>query len=186
MIIPAPRTMTRHRSVRGFTLLEVLIAMVVLAVGLLGLAALQTQALRFNNSAYVRSQAVQLSYDMADRMRANLPAIEAGDYNTFADYNCTAADLPADPGCIQTATGCAEAEDVAETDFFIWNQTIRATLPAGCGVVSQPTAELVEITVSWTEQVDLVGPDDDGDCVPDSPDPDGQPDQYCFVMRFEP
>ncbi len=55
----------------GFTLIEVLIAMLVLAVGLLGLAGLQATSLRNNQSAYNRSQATQLAYDLADRMRAN-------------------------------------------------------------------------------------------------------------------
>ena len=59
----------------GFTLIEVLIAMLVLAVGLLGLAGLQATSLRNNQSAYNRSQATQLAYDIADRMRANSAGI---------------------------------------------------------------------------------------------------------------
>ena len=55
----------------GFTLIEVLIAMIVLAVGLLGLAGLQATSLRNNQSAYNRIKATQLAYDIADRMRAN-------------------------------------------------------------------------------------------------------------------
>ena len=55
----------------GFTLIEVLIAMIILAVGLLGLAGLQATSLRNNQSAYNRSVATQLAYDIADRMRAN-------------------------------------------------------------------------------------------------------------------
>ena len=59
----------------GFTLIEVLIAMLVLAVSLLGLAGLQATSLRNNQSAYNRSQATQLAYDLADRMRANAAGI---------------------------------------------------------------------------------------------------------------
>ncbi|MCX7101946.1 MAG: type IV pilus modification protein PilV, partial [Methylobacter sp.] len=60
------------KQTAGFTLIEVLIAMLVLAVGLLGLAGLQATSLKSNQSAYNRSQATQLAYDLADRMRANV------------------------------------------------------------------------------------------------------------------
>jgi len=56
---------------RGFTLLEVLIALLVLSIGLLGLAALQTTGLRSNEMASMRTTATQLAYDISDRMRAN-------------------------------------------------------------------------------------------------------------------
>ena len=51
--------------------MEVLIAMLVLAIGLLGLASLQAQSLRFNHDSYVRSQATILAYEIMDKMRAN-------------------------------------------------------------------------------------------------------------------
>ena len=60
----------KYRS-QGFTLIEVLIAIIVLSIGLLGLAGLQLTSLRNSNSAYTRSQAVILSYDIVDRIRAN-------------------------------------------------------------------------------------------------------------------
>ena len=64
--------MNKMKTHSGFTLIEVLISMLILAVGLLGLAGLQATGLRNNLSAYNRSQATQLAYDMADRMRANV------------------------------------------------------------------------------------------------------------------
>lgn len=67
---------------RGATLIEVLIAVLVLAIGLLGVAALQTSALRGNQSAFERSQAVIHTYSMLDAMRANANVARQGGYNT--------------------------------------------------------------------------------------------------------
>lgn len=69
-------------SQRGATLIEVLVAVVVLAIGLLGLAGLQMTGLQSNHSASLRSQASLLAYDLSDRMRAACTAVSAG---TFAD-----------------------------------------------------------------------------------------------------
>jgi type IV pilus assembly protein PilV len=66
-----------RRSQQGVTLLEVLISIVVLAIGLLGYAGLQTVSLKNNLSAYHRSQATMLAYDVIDRIRANRPNCES-------------------------------------------------------------------------------------------------------------
>lgn len=69
------------RTARGFSLLEVLVAVIVLAIGLLGLARLQAQALKTNHSAAQRSQAVMLAYYILDAMRVNRAAALSGSYN---------------------------------------------------------------------------------------------------------
>lgn len=61
----------RLARARGVTLIEVLVALVVLSIGVIGLAALQAQALQMNQGAYMRAQATNLAYDIADRMRTN-------------------------------------------------------------------------------------------------------------------
>lgn len=71
--------MTRRQ--RGFSLLEVLIAVVVLSFGLLGMAALQINALKNSQSSFQRTQAVMLSYFMLDAMRANRADAIGGNYN---------------------------------------------------------------------------------------------------------
>jgi type IV pilus assembly protein PilV len=175
-------TRMHRRRQGGFSLLEVLIAVLVLAIGLLGLAGLQSLSLKYNHSAYLRSQAVQLGYDMADRIRANLEALPEppdpvgtatpatpGPYNQ-PNFAGNLANLPADPNCI--ATGCTTPADVADYDFRLWNHHIRDTLPDGFGVVSNPAFGLIEIAVSWTEQVDVDG--------------DGTADLQTFVLRFSP
>lgn len=117
-----------HQSInksRGFTLVEVLVAVLVLAIGLLGLAGLQVTGLRNNQSAYYRSQATQLAYDMADRMRANPAGTKNGAYN-----NPAAAQTAA---CL-TIAGCPAAQ-MAGNDAFEWNAILANQLPSGTGVV---------------------------------------------------
>ena len=119
-----------HQSInksRGFTLVEVLVAVLVLAIGLLGLAGLQVTGLRNNQSAYYRSQATQLAYDMADRMRANPAGMKNGEYNNPAAVQTAA--------CL-TIAGCSAAQ-MAGNDAFEWNALLAGPLqlPSGAGVV---------------------------------------------------
>lgn len=142
----------------GFTLLEVLVAIVVLSLGLLGLAGLQAASLRNNQAAYYRGIATQQTYDMADRIRANLAGVRAFNYNNIAPG------VPAaDPGCFTLVGGCTAAT-MALTDSFQWNTVNAALLPGGSGTVvcaDGPAAAgctaatgnwLFNITVSWTER----------------------------------
>lgn len=110
---------------RGFSLIEVLITVIILAVGLLGIAGLQAMGLRFNQSALLRTQATQLAYDMADRMRTNAQGFSAGNY-----------DLPASTAVAdcESTTGCTPAQ-MATNDMFEWSSVLSNTLPAGVGVV---------------------------------------------------
>ena len=132
----------------GFTLIEVLIAMLVLAVGLLGLAGLQATSLRNNQSAYNRSQATQLAYDIADRMRANV----AGIATYTAIKPISAAGAQAHCLAVSTPPTCTTA-DMAENDLFEWNRAVRTTLPLGKGAIGE-AAGVFTITVSWDDDRD--------------------------------
>ena len=66
---------------KGFSLLEVLISVVVVSIGLLGVIKMQINNLKFINDSKIRSQAIQLSSDILDRMRANAERVAAGDYD---------------------------------------------------------------------------------------------------------
>lgn len=116
----------KSATAQGFTLLEVLIALVVLSIGLLGLAGLQSTGLRFNQSASMRTQATQLAYDMSDRMRANQVAVNAGYYLGAAG---------ATAGChTVSVSGCTPAEMAAD-DLAAWNAAITRYLPDGEGLI---------------------------------------------------
>lgn len=141
----------------GFTLLEILVAIVVLSLGLLGLAGLQAASLTNNQNAYYRSIATQQAYDMADRIRANLAGVAAGNYDALG------TNTPTDPACIHTGGGCNVA-NVAVTDHSQWNTTNGRLLPNGAGSVDcvlGPGANCsnninvvrtFDITVQWTEK----------------------------------
>jgi type IV pilus assembly protein PilV len=122
------------RKQQGYSLIEVLVALVVLSIGLLGLARLQLTGLRYANSAAERLEAVNRAYDILDRMRANRVAALAGDY----DVNVGSA---------------PSAGGLAQSDVEQWKAALQATLPAGDGaiVVSNRVAT---ITVQWSENWD--------------------------------
>ena len=115
----------QSKAAAGFTLLEVLVAVVVLSIGLLGLASLQVNGLRFNHSAYMRTQATLLAEELADRMRTNRPGFIANNYD-----NPAAALVPA----CRTPAGCTALE-MAQSDVAEWQQSLAALLPNGQGVV---------------------------------------------------
>ena len=132
--------MSINKNQSGFTLLEVLVAIVVLSLGLLGLAGLQAATLRNNQIAYYRAIAIQQTYDMADRIRAN----QAG----LATYSLSAG---VDNGCIGSLCNAAE---MAETDIFQWNNNNARMLPAGGGTVAGVAGGSFDITVTWNENTE--------------------------------
>lgn len=119
----------------GATLIEVLIAVVVLSIGLLGLAGLQVTSVQSNHSAYQRSQATLLAYDLADRMRAN---------RTEALTNAYEVDFPTSSSS-HTVSGTQAAKDKAE-----WLNNLARTLPEGTGKVEKD-GTLVIIHVRWND-----------------------------------
>lgn len=132
---------------KGFTLIEVLIAMLVLSVGLLGLAGMQATSIKNNQSAYFRSQATQLAYDLADRMRANVKG--KATYTSISPIS----NATAKANCKNTTGGCTEI-DMAENDLKEWRDAV-ATLPNGTGTVTV-TGLIYTIAITWDDDHDGV------------------------------
>lgn len=138
--------MTQHIKQRGFTLVEVLVTMIIMAVGLLGLAGLQATSLRNTESAYQRSQAATLAYDMLDRMRANTVGVDGGSYN---DIDIQASNPVSVPGC---GSSTCDSSDMATYDEDDWRTQVAALLPSGVGGVSgSGTGSIFTITVTWAD-----------------------------------
>ncbi|MEO8019279.1 MAG: type IV pilus modification protein PilV [Pseudomonadota bacterium] len=118
---------------RGATLIEVLVALLVLSIGLLGVAALQVSALQTNQSAHVRSQASVLAYDIADRMRANRAVALAGGYNVVYTVTPTGTNLN-------------------QLDLQNWKTALANTLPTGQGELVL-VGNIAVIRVKWSDKL---------------------------------
>lgn len=129
-----------RRSARGFTLLEVLVAMVVLSVGLLGLSGLQTTGLRNNHGAFLRSQATLVAHDVIDRMRANRDSAIAGNYDI---------DYASDPVSVNCTSNCP-ALQVAQMDVKGWRDYV-ARLPGGESELDVDADGIAEVKVRWSD-----------------------------------
>lgn len=118
----------------GITLIEVLVAVVVLSIGLLGVAGLQASGMRVSSSSYYRAQAAQAAYDIADRMLASQGQARAGSYLRTLGA--------ADP------TGTT----MADQDMLDWLAVVRR-LPSGDGAIAVDNTGLIfTITVQWDDR----------------------------------
>lgn len=140
----------RVHAQRGFSLIEVLIALLVLAVGLIGLAFLQVLNVRYTNSAQHRTMATNLASEVMDMMRSNPRHIVV--YNRLTEDSFTGVTVP--------NTGCSSvAEDAATAlnNIARWRCDVVSQLPGGRGsvvVVENPTGRYTAtVTVTWADNV---------------------------------
>jgi len=135
-----PRCGSRGPTEAGFTLIEVMVAIVILSFGMLGVAALMVTGIQFTHSAQQRTIATQLAYDMIDRMRSNQAdwSMSGGNADAGINYDKPSSDpraagspyLVEKTDCIgysAAATGCSPT-DMASQDAFEWQRAIQARL----------------------------------------------------------
>lgn len=121
------------RNQQGAGLIEVLVTVLILGTSLLALAALQSKSLQYNHSAYLRSQANILAYDILDRVRVNRANV--------ASYSLGLAD------------GKPSGTTLAQQDMSEWLTNIETMLPGADGAVECVAATgLCTVTVQWAEQ----------------------------------
>jgi type IV pilus assembly protein PilV len=144
------RTARHH----GFTLLEVLIALLIFSLGILGLAALQTYSVKTNQSALFRSQATALASMLLDDIRANRSNVAAYYSNEYAAFDCTTE--PAD-------------SPIATHDLESWRQQVNCALPQGRGSVAPIGDNEVAVCLRWSDaRWETSDGSAEGDCVGDA------------------
>lgn len=137
------RTLFAYANSRGFTIFEMLIALMVLSFGLLGTASLQITGLRSLHMGKSRTQVTYLAYEMADRMRANPVGTQNGDYDGTAVVTST--------NCEGVANACGPAS-MAQYDLSQWAQGLTQ-VPGGTGQVASGGVGEYIITVRWDEEL---------------------------------
>jgi type IV pilus assembly protein PilV len=133
---------TSGNKQRGFSLVEVLIALIIMSVGMLGIAGLYVQSMQAGRTSMFRHHAVTLAGDVADRIRANPRA--------GVNY----AGVGADNGCVGTGANCNEVA-MAANDIFLWDQQVTESLPGGNVTV---TFDDTVVPNEYTIRVDWVEP----------------------------
>ena len=140
---------------QGFTLIESLVAFLILSIGMLGIASLQTMSLKSGHTAAMRTAAVLKVDEILESMRSN-PAV-------LLNYAAGTADMGIDNGCSQTtvaAANCTPAQ-MAQDELFRWKNSLTDALPNNAGttasvVVTPPvppqTMTNVVLTVNWSER----------------------------------
>lgn len=135
---------SRRNFVSGFTLVEVLIALIIMSVGMLGIAGLYVHSMQAGRTSLLRHHAITLAGDVAERIRANPRAGVA--YAGGGTNN----------NCVGGGINCTPAQ-MAANDIFLWDQQAVDTLPGGAVAVAfaDPapgvTPPTYTITISWTE-----------------------------------
>jgi type IV pilus assembly protein PilV len=129
------------RKQRGFSLVEVLIALVIMSVGMLGIAGLYVQSMQAGRTSTLRHHAVTLAGDVADRIRAN-PRAAIAYQGVGLDGNCV--------------SGVADCDEVsmAGHDILLWDQQAVDTLPDGDVEIifdDSGVPPIYTINITWSE-----------------------------------
>ena len=138
------------RRQAGSSLIEVLVAILILSFGMLAMAGLHASSLRYGKMAQFRSVATQLAYDLSDRMRANVVGATAGDYNFAEPYDSDTEKVDV-PACAEPGKG--SPEEIAAIDMAQVRNTTRLSLPGGALFVTQDAAgsNVFNIWILWLD-----------------------------------
>jgi type IV pilus assembly protein PilV len=152
-------------------MIEVLVAMLIFSIGLLGVARTQTVGLTNTQSALHRSHAAQLSYELGDMIRAN-PVEARKAVSVFSNFDTTGTVPTEVEHCLQVSGPCS-AEEMANTVLARWTARLQRALPDGEATLSL-TGDIFELRIRWADyrndQIKQTQNADDGDIASDDID----------------
>lgn len=157
----------RHRSQRGAGLIEVLVAVVILAIGLLGMAGMTASSIKFNQMSRMRGTGVLLVNDLAERARVNALGFDAGGYASAASKKYSfSPTLTSESGCSDLVDNKCTPEQLAAYDMNQWLRNVNARLPGGDAFIQTSSAKgarAMDVWLMWTEATEStnISADDD-------------------------
>lgn len=164
-------------------MIEIVITMFLISIGLMGLGALQINAMKFQKSASQRSEATQSAYDLSERIRANGRGVAASDYVYTTAYATTVSHLHITPEC--AITKCTPNE-VARIDLSQWLRNLSSRLHGGAGYVIKNSVGGYDVTVMWREQNDQASASALDPACPNQPLLAPGAGVHCYTVRFVP
>lgn len=129
---PMTTTLPKNKHQRGIALIESLVAIVITALGILGILGVQMRTLADTSTTVRRAQAIRLIEDLGERMKVNP--------NALADLNTYVTAFSAEPTVGSCATGCDHTQ-LATYDLAVWKKTVKDTLPLSQASIFIPPAE---------------------------------------------
>jgi type IV pilus assembly protein PilV len=145
------RIQRAHTRMAGVSIIEALVALVIISVGMLGIAGLYLTSMQAGRSANLRMQAINLTTDMADHIRSNKRGLPS--------YKASAADKGTVHDC---DTLKCSAVEIAENDIYVWKLAISAALPANANGTltytdvadlnpNRKQPDYCEVMITWRE-----------------------------------
>jgi type IV pilus assembly protein PilV len=149
----ASRASLHDRREAGVSLIEVLVAMLVVSFGILAMSGLITNASRYGKTSEFRAIATLLANDIADRMRANMPGVRSGSYALTNAYEYLSSPPAVDQNCTEAAPcTAADGAAMAAKDLAEWRRALYFGLPGGAGYISvKPDGTSADVWVAWTD-----------------------------------
>lgn len=151
MLVDKQKRLPRRRSVqriRGVSLLEVLVSVLLAAIGLLALAGANVSAIRYSKMSQYRSTSTMLAHDIAERMRAN--KLGLGSYTYTTSWTSQASAIANDSSCEGAAATCT-ASQLAAYDLATWRKVVRDQLPQGSVFISIQGTVGADVWIAWRD-----------------------------------
>lgn len=148
-IRPYSKGMRARKGVQGFSLIEVLVSVLLAAIGLLALSGANVVSIRYSKMSQYRGTATMLAADLAERMRSNQAGL--ANYEVADDFAAQASSPSASTACETYSSTCTSAQ-LAAYDLVNWKLLVRNQLPQGSVFVTPSTSVLAaDVWVAWKD-----------------------------------
>lgn len=141
----------KHHDEHGATLIEALVAILVLSLGLLGMAGLQLNALSFQKSSWATHRIAELTGDISERIRANPTGASNGNYVYTATYSTSKTATMTSNLCRSSGTDCTTAQ-IANDDIAAWLLKAQAALPSGAATITGDSMNGYTVTAMYQDK----------------------------------
>ncbi len=150
--------MRKQRQQRGATLIEVLVSLLIMSLGLLGIAGMQVNAISYQKNSWSTHRVTEITNDISERIRSNITGATNGYYNYAVAYTTSYSATFTSNNCRTSGTNCSPAQ-IAADDIQDFVTKARTILPGGSGLITGNKDQGFQVTVMFMDKefVDTAG-----------------------------